>query len=371
MVRQQNSFSRTAANDMKMGYYPTDDEHCMSLGETLVFSEESKTACLEPCCGEGNAIMALTRPDTNTNIRWFCVELNEDRAKISKENPAFEEVVCDDFLEGMRMKKNAFSFCFCNPPYQTDDLNEAGAERVEKQFLVKINDYLTKDALMLWVVPYNSFVDISQFRFMVQRFDILKVWKFRPDEYRKFHQVCVVLRKKSNPRIILKEELDSMKSEYSSIEMIEELPMHPTERFDVYPSDADKVIPFCRRRFDEYAAMNHIMALQNTSEFDDLNKLLNKRTTQKTYSFGKAGRPPIPPKKDTLYLMATSGYGAGLTGSTVNHDLHLQRGVAEVIEETVYEPNPSNPNKDIARVTSRTQVTMTVVQNDGTITVLE
>lgn len=370
MLREQNSFSRTMSNDMKMGYYPTDDAHCKSLGEALVFSDKEETACLEPCCGLGNAAMALTRPDINTNIRWFMAELNQERAGIAKQEKAFEEVVCDDFIEGMRMKRNAFSFCFCNPPYQTDDMVDGEKERVEKQFLMKLTDYLSKGALLVWVVPHSSFTEISQFRFMAQRYEILKVWKFRSGEYEKFHQVAVIARKKE-PRIILKDELEALRSVYTDVNSIEVLPENPTERFEVYPSAADKVLPFCSRKFDEVGALNKIQELQGSVEFDDLNKYVGKRITTKKFSFGKAGRPPIPPKKDTLYLMATSGYGAGLTGSAENGDLHLQRGVAEVVEDTVYETNPSDPEKDIARVTSRTQVTMTVVQTDGTITVLE
>ena len=81
------------------------------------------------------------------------------------------------------------------------------------------------------------------------------------------------------------------------------------------------------------------------------------------------GKPPIPLKKDSLYLLATSGSGQGLTGSEENSDLHLQRGVAEVIEESEY--STDEKGKEIEKVISRTKVSMTVVENDGKITVLE
>ena len=42
-----------------------------------------------------------------------------------------------------------------------------------------------------------------------------------------------------------------------------------------------------------------------------------------------------------------------------------------MIEESVFEKDPNNPDKTIERVTSRTQITMSVVENDGRITVLE
>lgn len=370
MLREQNLYSRTLSNDRKMGFYPTERSHCSAIGETLVFSEDEPTCCSEPCCGEGDAISALTGFN-NKNIKWFCSELDPGRAETAKSRyPEIEELVCDDFLEGMIMTKSSFSFCFCNPPYQTDNLVEEGTERTEKQFLIKLTDYLTKGALLVWVVPYSSFTELSQFRYMAQRYDILKVWRFRPDEYAKFHQVAVIARKKE-PKILLKDELDALRASFLDINNIEVLPEHPTERFEVYPSDPEKIKYFCARKFDENAALQLVVDLSNTSEFDDVNKAVNRKITTKQYSFGKAGRPPIPPKKDTLYLMATSGYGAGITGSVENGDLHLQRGVAEVVEDESYETDPSHPDKEIVRVTSRTQVTMTVVQNDGTITVLQ
>ena len=72
-----------------------------------------------------------------------------------------------------------------------------------------------------------------------------------------------------------------------------------------------------------------------------------------------------------MYLLATSGAGQGLTGNVQTRDLHLQRGVAEVIEDNCIEVVGEGKNaKAQLRVTSRTQITMTVVQNDGTITKL-
>lgn len=92
--------------------------------------------------------------------------------------------------------------------------------------------------------------------------------------------------------------------------------------------------------------------------------------TQKIYASNDLGRPPIMPKPDSLYLMATSGAGQGLAG-TPGKDLHLQRGTAEVIEETEYKVDPNNPEKDIAVVTTRTKVSMQILETSGKYTVLE
>jgi hypothetical protein len=68
--------------------------------------------------------------------------------------------------------------------------------------------------------------------------------------------------------------------------------------------------------------------------------------------------------------MGVAGAGQGFAG-TLGKDLHLQRGTAEVIEETDYKPDPNNPDKEIEVVTSRTKVSMQILETNGKHTVLE
>ena len=112
------------------------------------------------------------------------------------------------------------------------------------------------------------------------------------------------------------------------------------------------------------------MAELGTSErFVDLRKYQNDKLTTPRFVINNLGKPPIPLKKDSLYLLATSGSGQGLTGSEATNDLHLQRGVAEVIAESEYHQEEDGKVRE--KVVTRTKVTMTVIENDGKITVLE
>lgn len=362
----QNKFSRAMANDSKMGAYYTDTSHCLSIGEMFFFDRLEETSVLEPSIGDGTAVKAVTGADGNPNIRIFGCELNDEVARKLKEDNLYEEIIEADYLEGTRIKQSAFSFCFANPPYITD---AEDGERYEYKFLQRITDQLKQDAYLVWVVPYSQFTEWKHFRFIACNYEICTVYRFRECEYEKFHQIVAVLRRKPK-HILLKQEVEERIKPFLVEEDIHRLPVHPLERYDVPSSEASKVVPFCSKEFDSCKAFKLLDEKMGGIDFCDLSKIVDKRITTKAYTHGRAGRPPIPPKKDTLYLMATSGYGAGLTGSSSTNDLHLQRGVAEVVEETVVEEDPQT-HAEILRVTSRTKITMTVVESDGRITILE
>lgn len=370
MIRGQNYFSRTRENDAKMGAFYTDTGHCRSLREMFVFPEDEEVSVLEPSVGDGVAVRTVTSADNNPRIKLFAVEVNEKAADELQESGRFTEVLKADFLEGVCIKKNAFSFCFGNPPYQNDDLTESGKiERTEDQFLKKVTQCLSKGGILCWIVPYKSFTRVNAFWHLISHYEIQAVYRFRQEEYRKYHQVVIVARKKEHASVT-RTAMMQMLAGYGEND-IPILPDHPAERLMVEASDSEKVVPFHTRRFDSELAYGKLRAMGADAEFDDLHKLTSRELTVTPYIRNKAGRPPIPPKKDTLYLMATSGYGAGLAGSEENKDMHLQRGVVEMVNDVAQERDPRNPKKMIERVVSRAKVTMTIVENDGRITVLE
>jgi hypothetical protein len=95
----------------------------------------------------------------------------------------------------------------------------------------------------------------------------------------------------------------------------------------------------------------------------------DKAVTQVEFTSSDLGQPPIRPKKDLVYLMQTAGVGQGLAGEP-GIDAHLQRGVAEVVEESEYAEDEKG-HVDSVKVLTRTKVTMSIIETNGTITVLE
>ena len=366
-ICSQNRFSRVSYNDMKMGAYYTDLTHCRDIGKMFAFPEK-EVSVLEPSIGDASAVIALTGAKEKRNIKIFGVELNEKVSAATKKNPHIEACLTADFLEGVRIKNNAFSFCFGNPPYQKDNLTETGTKKTEYQFLEKVTIYLMMGGLLCWVIPHRSFLERSTLRFFLNHYEILCVEKFRKEEFEKFKQVVVVARK-IKPRFCLLEEIEQAGVKYS-LERLLEVSDTPRQVYEVMPSEAEKINLFCTKRFDEQAAYQILKGFGKTERFSDISQHLDEQLSVPPYQVNQLGSPPIPLKKDSLYLLATSGAGQGVTGSVKNKDLHLQRGVAEVIEDSELITD-STGEVTSEKVTTRTKITITVIENNGKITVLE
>lgn len=369
MIQTQTSFSRTVANEGKMGAYYTDVGHCRDIRKLFRFPEGEEVTVLEPSIGDGSAVIAVTGADENSNIKIFGVELNDSVADKTSENPLIEECLKADFLDGVKISNNKFSFCFSNPPYLNDTMDGERGKRIEKAFLEKIEYYLQKDGILVWVVPYSVFTEETHFRYFNSHYELLKLYRFRDDEFKKFHQIVAVGRKRQVNKSFMREQFEEMVSKVDSLEKIEVLPHEFDEKelIEVNPSPSEQLTLFATREFDVAGAYSALM-----SKPKELMERMGQRITIPRYSISSIGRPPIPLKKDSIYLLATSGGGQGITGTEENGDIHLQRGVAEVIEEPEIEIAESGAKKKRqVRINTRTAVSMTIVQNNGTITVLK
>ncbi len=373
-VQERNSsFSRSTANEMKMGAYYTDVSHCDVIGQLFKWPDE-EVCVLEPSIGDGTAVKAVTRASINKNVKIFGVELNDDVAKTTKNDSHIEDVLSADFINGVNIRNNAFSFCFGNPPYMDDEDTEDGKRgRLENTFLNKVtSNYLKTGGILVWVIPYRNFVDSQTLKYLMSHYEKIGVWKFWTSEYEKWHQIVYVGRKVPAKGIPLADELAKERGLYSEDEM-GELPktFEGTvfyKSVDVLPTKADDITLFSTRIFDPIEALTFLAS--GNSNIEDYNQAISRKVTQKTYTSNELGRPPIMPKPDSLYLMGVAGAGQGFAG-TLGKDLHLQRGTAEVIEETDYKPDPNNPDKEIEVVTSRTKVSMQILETNGKHTVLE
>lgn len=360
-------FSRVVENEAKMGAYYTDLSHCKDIGKMFLWPEE-QVSVLEPSIGDASAVITATNAANNSNIKIFGVELNDAVARQTEQNPYVEAMLKADFTNGIIIRKNAFSFCFANPPY-LNDKDEDGNSRLEKQFLERIINYLKGNGILVWIVPQKQFFEVGHLRMWMKNFDTLAIYKFRGKEYEKFSQIVVVGKKVFHQGITN----DDVEKFISSHQQLEELPgdLQPTIAVPASPSSG--VDLFATRFFDATEAYKY---LETNGLPKDITEGLERRITVKKYSEGVLKRPPIPVKNDSLFLLVASGVGQGFTGSEEEGTLHLQRGVAEVVEET-YIPSSDDDYEDAEEgttgkmvVTTRTSVKMTVLENDGTIHVL-
>lgn len=363
-VEHASTFSRTRANEQKMGAYYTDLSHCRDIGKLLSFPQNEEVSVLEPSIGDGKAVIATTSADTNSNIKIFGVELEKTAYEGCKKNPCLTEVINADFTNGVYIRRNAFSFCFGNPPYMAGD--DSG-ERMEKIFLEKCTNYLKVGGVIVWVIPHKVFTEEKYLRYWMRNYDTEAIYRFRDSEYQKWHQIVIIGRKVSL-RDLPVGQVAAFYSNISPVEKLAVLPSDGKSTIEVPASLSNGVDLFAPRIFDGTDCLD----ILSHGLPDELNRTFRKFVSPKEYSVGVVGRPPIPPKKDHLYLMATSGCGQGLTGSVEKKDLHLQRGVAEVVEHSdygEYDEDKSDSNK--ITVTSSTQVVLTVIENNGRITHLQ
>lgn len=377
-----NTFSRTAANvgsmggglhrDGSRGYF-TDLGCAKAIGELFKFPEGEEVTVLEPSIGDGSSVVTVTGADKNEDIKIFGVELNHDVCEQARKNPYLENVIEADFTCGVKISNNKFSFCFSNPPYLDDD-SEGRRVRMETIFLEKITGaYLTKNGILVYVIPHVRFLE--NLRYIAGHYEILNVYKFWPSEYQKWHQIVFVGRKTGYARIPLKDEMTALKEKYEKDDVIPTLPQtfKGTDLFEsveIPPSKSEDLTLFAPKELDPEVA---IKFLQSKPDMDDFLKMRDRAVTQAEFTSSDLGQPPIKPKKDLVYLMQTAGVGQGLAGE-VGVDAHLQRGVAEVVEEAEYSAGgeeDEHKKLDSVKVTTRTKVTMSIIETNGTITVLE
>ncbi len=367
MAYEASSFSRTKENEAKMGAYCTDLSHCKDIRKMFIFPDE-EVCVLEPCINNGAAVMAVTGASQNPNIKIFGVELNDAVADATKENPYITEVLKADFTNGVAIRKNSFSFAFGNPPYLTEKDNSGENNiRMERVFLDKIVNYLKIGAVLVWVIPYKAFCEMSYLRLWMRDFDTEAIYKFRGSEYDKFHQIVIVGRRVSR-RLLVNSQLNEFVQKWN-LANLSDLPTDIDPFISVNPSYEKEIDVFTTKQFDVSSAYEY---LETQGLPADIQSAFDRRVTQKSFSGGNLKRPPIPLKKDSKYLLVTSGFSDGTVGSIEAGNLHMLRGDAEVVEDARY--NDSEEQESVSTsvtVTTRTSVSMRILENDGTITVLE
>lgn len=355
---KQNSFSRSQANDKKMGAYYTDVDHCKRIGNLFAFPDEEEVCVLEPCVGDAEAVIAVTgKLRAKENIKLFAVEINPITCESLEEEKKVDYLLNADFLNGIKVSRNCFSFCFSNPPYGTFQDEK---KRLETLFVDKMANYITTDGILALVIPYYVLTDESFLKTFFKWFQPLAEFRFDDEVYQQFKQIVVIGMKRKSIGY-LRNSYDEYLKRIVSIEMLPYLPAadEVVTKIPILPSHEEKIEYFTALEFNPARA----------AEFLDESPLYKRMADNifvSQYSAMALGSPPVPLKKDLLYLIAISGGGQGLVGSLENNDLHLQRGVVKNITTT----DVSEDGKEIIEKTSA-KISLNIIQNDGTIVVLE
>lgn len=366
--RVDNNFHQRRMNDAKMGAYYTDVTHCSDIHKMFRFSEEEETLVLEPSIGDAAAVKAVTGVKDNPKIKIFGVELNDAVADATAKDPYMTSILQGDFLSEVVISNKMFSFCFANPPYRdVDSLEEERerferADRIERQFLEKISNYMRAEGILVWVVPYNVFHDSRHLSCWMQRYETLAVYKFREAEYQKFKQIVVVGKRRHGLFSVYRENREAMEKELL-LEKLEVLPtdFEESQIITVPPSPLNDLRIFRTKTFDREAATQYLK--EHLEEVEDMCKAIGKSIEIPAYDTHRILRPPMPLKKANKAVLISCGIGSGLAGED-GKDLHLQRGsVREIEEEEVVNVG----GKKIVKVRTRAVINLILVENNGTI----
>ena len=370
-IRGTTSFHQTRANEAKMGAYYTDLSHCRDIAKMFVWPEGEEVCVLEPSIGDGSAVIEVTKARQNPNVKIYGVELNDRVAGETAENPLIRACVNADFLDGFTSRNKVFTFCFANPPYLSQTTNYGGGrQRTERDFLERIGTLLKKGGVLVWVVAENTFFDPSHVRMWLRDYEMVTIFKFRQSEYEKYHQIVAVGIRREFSHYVQAEEVASFTTKWHGME-IPELPEDVKPCIRVLPSQEKNIDLFTTKVFDSSIAEGY---LKEHGMGADLEKFLSRQLSQKQYVPAKLGRPPIPLKKDSEYLLLTSGFTDGLVGDENEGNLHLMRGVAAVVDheriQTSIDEDTDEVKSQKLIVTTSTEVEVRIIEADGRIRLL-
>lgn len=357
MVRKQSNFSRQKANDAKMGAYYTDGHHCRRIG-MLVDFPDGEVSILEPCIGDGAALHEVLSGNSG-KAKVFAVELNERvYQEHIRDNPEVEFSLNADFLSGIRASHKSFGFCFANPPYGVDE----NGIRLEQRFAEKLYLYLKPGAPIALVIPHYVLVQERFLASFFSRFVPEMEFRFDDNVFQLFQQV-VIIGTRREALESKRQEMQSYRERILEPEMLPYLPREKTEvkkRVSAVPSSADSVKEFFSLEFHAKEAGKRLAV---SSLYEKAGQAFVPK-----YEAGDLNQPVVPPKPDILYLLAVCGRGQGLVGSEENSDVHLQRGVAKIVESARIEGAEGNSERMVEKVKTSTQVQLVIIENSGKIT---
>lgn len=375
MAERISNFDRTLSNVAKMGAYYTDVVHCMDIGHLLQLPENGVVDVLEPSCGDASAVLALLEgAGKGCTVNVFGVEINDEVAEQTKQNPLIKKVICEDFFDAKIRFKNKgekFNLIFGNPPYMEDNDGEK-RERVEHKFLQQCTQYLSVGGVLVWVIPLRIYAEDFTLRWVMRYYDILHLFKFRESEFRKWGQIVLIARRRERCEVT-GEEL----KEYQTTLTVDKVPVLPSAqeldalvKVPVNENSEGNVTIFEPMFFNEDEACGSFLASMPRLMGEGVK--YHKNISEPVFVSSTLRDPLVTLCDGHIAQAIACGEGAGLTG-TPGVDLHLQRGVCEIIEteevETVEDEESSIARKSesgaAVRVTSSSTIKMTLINPSG------
>ncbi len=179
---------------LKGGFYPCPLEAVSMVGALLRPIDVTQTNILDPCAGEGEAILCLAHCLQLSRAQVSAVELESSRAAVLAGKVPHALAGVDFLLVGCTPIQ-AFSMIWCNPPF---DSEVGGGTRAELSFVQKATPMLVRTGVMALVVPEGTLFWQDLREHLMAWYDNLSVLPF-PKGVRKYKEVVVLGVKRDRP----------------------------------------------------------------------------------------------------------------------------------------------------------------------------
>jgi hypothetical protein len=181
-------------SQVKGGYYAAAPEAVAAVLARLTPPEQGECLILDPCAGEGSALLQLAQ---GLQATAYGVELSEDRAAVVRSMlPEGQALAPADFLR-CAISFRSFSFIWCNPPY---DYATGEEGRVESQFLQRAVPLLAEGGVLALVCPEDVAASCQTVRFFQEWFHAISAMPF-PAEVRRYNETIILGYKRRQPNI--------------------------------------------------------------------------------------------------------------------------------------------------------------------------
>jgi hypothetical protein len=345
------------ASIVKQGFFPAAQEAIALILRHLKIPDPPPDAksrvgdinILDPCAGEGRALVQLAEGLGVSPGHVFAVELNASRAARIAEAYPDVRLLGPCSFEATRITRHSFSLVYLNAPYD-DEFGGGGREEVT--FLRLAIDLLVPAGILVMVCPVNQVFGAFRMSSLLDTwFDQLELYLF-PDECRKYNE-CVVFGRRR--KAALTDELVSEQGDLTSrgirwsdapIAKLARLGGPQFHRWqDGKPDSASRKaeldvweLPFSTapRRFQKTALTDE--ELERELARSPLHQALRQR------NLSPLKRPPLSLNKGHTSLLLLTGMLDGYVPSTPPH---VVRGLASKIEKLHRTERHENASGDL------------------------
>jgi hypothetical protein len=192
------------ASAVKQGFHPAPPEAIAGILKHLKmpnpppdpkFKVDDVTV-LDPCAGEGKALVQLAEGLGISNGHIFAIELNAGRAARIAEAYPDVRLLGPCSFEATRITRHSYSLVFLNPPF---DHEFGGGGREEVKFRRHVVDLLAIGGILVLVCPINQVYGRREMCDLLDTwFEQIELYLF-PDGCREFNECVVFGRRRKTP----------------------------------------------------------------------------------------------------------------------------------------------------------------------------